>query len=657
MLLFSLEKNKSYGCRTRSIVVLLEQGIFEDGVSEIKPIQVKLISAIKEKQICLISTPVWQIFLEKLNELRILGNVNGTAECSALSYLTALEERLVELSKMLNTDSCDDMLHHRSMVVDCINNEFFSPEAADKLRKNNMLLHNDMCSYIQKLLPYYLTYFNASEWSVYKINKDFRLLVPQEVLTALPTEQLGNGDIEYITEKERILGLKVDHLDKDLILDSCLTSELLGDYEREPGTFINTLRSIFVTKNDTEQETSSWIIYLSGHGYNSPGAVKTKCDIIADLSVEEFKNFLQFLEHDIITKFLMYSTCYAGGMHLKTPYTTGDVADCYSYTIVTDCISDVASITTWCFPVIFDKNGLLCVDSIMWDEQQGIPQLRFRSSAHFGAFFEKIISVRDAAELREVIISDIAPHMLCNIPWVRFAGKKNFVLLYPYNTYQTIDTKLVMLKKVSGGSIDISEKKVALINTPYIYVPVIMNKSRIDSTIVGLLSVMGGRAVHVFEKLDASCIHVEDIISSFWPFGDQTFDVLFLFKELVLANDPESPLAKAINATEEKVILRNVILIQKSKPLVRMVFETKDGKVFCSYARKVEDCKEPSIRSFILLDEKAAEKYLAQFNTLEKQAIDDEQKLQEQFTELKDKLKILVDDKEKRDTEQQHVAV
>lgn len=82
------------------------------------------------------------------------------------------------------------------------------------------------------------------------------------------------------------------------------------------------LKDILVTHNDLKEMKAedafvTWDIYLSGHGGL---AEKDMEATIAGLPLENFKQFLQFLNTGINTRSLLYDTCYSGGKHLKLPY-------------------------------------------------------------------------------------------------------------------------------------------------------------------------------------------------------------------------------------------------------------------------------------------------------------------------------------------------
>jgi hypothetical protein len=55
-----------------------------------------------------------------------------------------------------------------------------------------------------------------------------------------------------------------------------------------------------------------WNIYLMGHGISA--------DNIANISIEDFRYFIEFLSKTICTHFLFYISCYAGGINMHTAY-------------------------------------------------------------------------------------------------------------------------------------------------------------------------------------------------------------------------------------------------------------------------------------------------------------------------------------------------
>lgn len=96
-------------------------------------------------------------------------------------------------------------------------------------------------------------------------------------------------------------------------------TETVGKINRE---LIKTLKSLFVPKTTFESNPDSsqtWLVYLSGHGSQAvQGQFQTAQ--IAGLKETIFTTLLQFFNNYVQTKFLFYTTCYAGGEHLLKPY-------------------------------------------------------------------------------------------------------------------------------------------------------------------------------------------------------------------------------------------------------------------------------------------------------------------------------------------------
>jgi len=95
---------------------------------------------------------------------------------------------------------------------------------------------------------------------------------------------------------------KKDLLQKGLKLD--LSNQKFKDV-------ITDFKNIFKPKNE-QIDPIEWVIYLNGHG--------SKDKTISGFSLEEFKQFLNFLNNDIKTDFLLYLTCYGGGCNRVFAY-------------------------------------------------------------------------------------------------------------------------------------------------------------------------------------------------------------------------------------------------------------------------------------------------------------------------------------------------
>lgn len=131
--------------------------------------------------------------------------------------------------------------------------------------------------------------FNLKKSLIIKEYEDFYLLVKND------WEQQGN------------IGFRLAHL-KDSTWGNAATFNPPKQINNTPIKDI--LENIFVNKNEFKQDTSPiipyWMVYVSGHG---------QADVVAGLSLNEFKQFTNFLKNQINTKILIYGSCYAGGLN------------------------------------------------------------------------------------------------------------------------------------------------------------------------------------------------------------------------------------------------------------------------------------------------------------------------------------------------------
>ncbi len=75
--------------------------------------------------------------------------------------------------------------------------------------------------------------------------------------------------------------------------------------------FTDILSQMFAPKQEFEKNSStsipSWMIYIDSHGLQG--------EMIAGLSLDEFKKLTNFLDKKIVTKVLLYNSCFAGGIN------------------------------------------------------------------------------------------------------------------------------------------------------------------------------------------------------------------------------------------------------------------------------------------------------------------------------------------------------
>ncbi len=181
------------------------------------------------------------------------------------------------------------------------------------------------------------------------------LFLPKVFLTSIGInpDQVHEYDKSKISDAELLLGLKINHM-QTVNIDSIGTTPYRYDHA---SYFINSLidiqieddpdyghkyiptgtSSIFCTKPDYKDKNlpiPSWAIYISGHG-----SMHNK---IVYLSLDDFKKFLNFLENNINTKLLVYSSCYASGVNAENIYGSQKkfLAKTYQFPIITEALTD-----------------------------------------------------------------------------------------------------------------------------------------------------------------------------------------------------------------------------------------------------------------------------------------------------------------------------
>lgn len=191
--------------------------------------------------------------------------------------------------------------------------------------------------------------FIPAHWLVTQINPHLFLLTPKALV---PTES-NAPSINKFSERELALGLCIDH---GTAIESTEVLTHFTHYKQpETSSYFmpavgdqKTASSIFVTRTDYNQLDEAdkkkfpipqWSIYLAGHGYIS--------EAICNLSIEEFKQFLTFLDTKILTKLFVYDSCHAAGINTSMVYEDlesfyGHQRKTYPFPIIISTTADIS---------------------------------------------------------------------------------------------------------------------------------------------------------------------------------------------------------------------------------------------------------------------------------------------------------------------------
>jgi len=182
------------------------------------------------------------------------------------------------------------------------NNDWYNKQYSELAKLNSDVLKtlkfDYFCSNIFDILD---------DWNVYSIDNAYILFLPknssQLCFNMLYAQRLSQHDI----------------------LQQC--------EQNKRSTLIDILSKILLIKN------IRWNMYLTGHGQHADNA-NDFC-LIAGMLIDQFREFLIFLNTKIKTNILVYSSCYSSGTHLIDSYCDYEKKDLIlGYPILVTCLTD-----------------------------------------------------------------------------------------------------------------------------------------------------------------------------------------------------------------------------------------------------------------------------------------------------------------------------
>lgn len=344
--------------------------------------------------------------------------------------------------------------------------------------------------------------FNEQLWIIKEINPLLYLLIPKSYLL---DKNISEHDLYYtnnpaLTEIEYQLGLKANHMQMVTLQDikRPLETPQYADYFMQALWDETQNKShIFVTHNEYAHDkifkVPQWVIYIGGHG-----GMKTS---VVDLSLEQFKTLLSFLEYKIQTYLLYYSSCYAAGINSELLYkdTRSKIDKTYSFAIITQALTDAS---------IFSATQISLVARAIAMSGSFFDFLQYATTSH-------TINYNTLANLVHPNIQAVA------IPQIKLPG-------LPW--FSVIDTEKVasigtILTKTRTEPLDIetffakkgklAEPIALLLYANYILFELIINSKTDKGKPPSIISMIPGTTAHRIKKISSSKHSIEDILSSF----------------------------------------------------------------------------------------------------------------------------------------------
>lgn len=530
-----------------------------------------------------VSAEILLNFVQKGEEFKQLSLIDGSAEQKFLEIYKNINNKISYWHNIFISGQTDKT-QVKDLIVDKINQEFYTEQK---------WLNFD--EHIDRLFISYLFKINfdfINKWDIYTSDYAYYLFIPKETDAS---------------------GFRVDNLIK--VVDIFDSAQIYWTNKKSnKKELVDNLRKFF-----DPNFNKSWDIFFAGHGsyikprFNS----ETSRSSIAGLSIEQFKEFLIFLNNEISTNSLIYHTCFGGGENWKILF-EGPESQAYNFNISVSNITDLPCYTYGLFIEMPTKNIILNSRDLVWNKKNQALSLELQFKQQWKKFFEnllKLTTLVDSEESQRFIdnLALIMPNYVENGVVVRLAGSKETLRLYQStNAFKKITDALVVVKKVEKESIIITPNiKFLQIETNIVDVPVIIEKGSKPI----FISTKSGKAEHIFEKIDASNFVSSDLMLFFWPLKSLKFTKIFLIKELSCKSD--EILKKLINTSEDQIILKNVMIIIEEDSLMNIFFQTAENKTFGVYGKSI-DQEKPSLKAVSVLNKETTNIYLSDFDNIVK---------------------------------------
>lgn len=169
--------------------------------------------------------------------------------------------------------------------------------------------------------------------------------------------------------------------------------------------------------------------------------------LIADLTLQEFKDVLWFFQTQIKTHILHYSGCYSGGNHIKLAF-ENEHQETYNFAIICDCLTDGATYCKWDNRLPSWQQKFLTVDDVYYDKAKKSWDLIMRSPYNWNEFFNSISRIDFSIESIDRLpkaLSYISYPVLANISLLRRPGTDSFYPLTSSGVFK-VDDRFIKLE-------------------------------------------------------------------------------------------------------------------------------------------------------------------------------------------------------------------
>lgn len=408
------------------------------------------------------------------------------------------------------------------------------------------------------------------KWIYKEISNQLCLLIPRTYnnIPELKDYKKNIASDPRLTNLELKLGLKIDHLksfEVEDILKKEFPPETLAAYHLDED-FINSLPKVFVTNNDYGTypgesipliKKPRWAIFMSGHG----SLTRT----VAALSINYFRQVLDFFESKIVVEFFLFTSCYSGGKTQEQIYQDDNkkaVQKTYPFVIASSAISEAQGAI-----IVQGTQALL-------DYTTFFEQLRTEDTLDFVTILNSV----------SLFIFKNKIYYPQNIPLLKLPGREWISVVDVPDKIVSIGKTLAKsrdpqstldISTFFAGRIKIPGQKTAtkiypdviLLYAEKIPFPIKLSAENALSEPPTFISMIPGSAVHEFAKIDASPFVLADFINGFFKIQGLESKKLFLIRELIIRKEKNT----------DPITVKNVAISNKVTPrLLEFIYSLND---------------------------------------------------------------------------------
>lgn len=331
-------------------------------------------------------------------------------------------------------------------------------------------------------------------------------------------------------------------------------------------TFKEDSRSFYLVPvlSKTLKKEFIWSFYISGHGdhADSDSFVET----IVGMPLKHFKNFIVFLDKDIKTNLLVYSSCYGSGINLIEPYQSIDEYKNLSFTIITTCLTDA--------PVYMygSASGLLLPP---YDQNIVLKEKDIKHNKLYWSFVQDFSNFKKLA-LEKNRYSDLAqaimPYQECKGSICHLSQLENVPLIKRKKElfFVPLDSTYIDFVIHNSSETKTVENKSGLLW----YIKQYKGTIKVDHSYPQYINMIPGDGVIWAKRLEIKNSNLDDfILKSFFSIEDMHGVKVFIFDTI-----------EFLDNNFKKIELKNCMIIPKSSWIPRQFLNDKQlGVCFYQY--------------------------------------------------------------------------